>query len=157
MEKAGDILRILLKDTKLAKGETTSSVYTAWDRIAGEPLSHHTRVADIMGRQLVVEVEHPGWHQMLLFQKREILRKVQKEYPSLKLRGIRVRYQPKEKCSPAEWETARIQSAGSPKEDKDETPSLHHIADEKLKKSLEGLYRGIVRKKAHEGPEHGCG
>jgi hypothetical protein len=162
VEKAGDILKRILKDTRPAKGEATSSLYTTWDRIAGEPLSHHTRVADIAGRRLIIEVEHPGWHQMLLFQAKAILRKVQKEYPSLNVKEIRMRYHAEGKVRPMKQEKVgdkQVHAAKKGKSEgkvrKGEMASLGHISDEKLRKSLLRLYRGIVRKQAQSSPEEG--
>ena len=146
MEKAGDILRSILKDTDLSKAEKACSLYTAWERIAGEPLSHHTRVADIIGRKLVIEVEHPGWHQMLRFKEKAILRRVQREYPSLEVRGMRIRFHGEGQSAAETQKNMRKQSAEPREQENLGSPSLRHIEDEKLRKSLQSLYRGIIRK-----------
>jgi len=94
MERAGDILRSLLSEGTLKEGQKYISLYTSWDEIVGEPLSHHSKAVDVQRGNLVVQVDHPGWFQMFRFKEKEVLKKVKLRFPELKIESIRVRVVP---------------------------------------------------------------
>ncbi len=94
MERVGDILKALLSEGTLKKGQKYISFYSSWDQIVGEPLSHHTKAVDVQRGSLIVQVDHPGWFQMFRFKEKEILRRVSKRFPDLKIKNIKVRVVP---------------------------------------------------------------
>ncbi len=94
MERAGDILRSLLSEGTLKEGQKYISLYTSWDEIVGEPLSHHSKAVDVQRGSLAVQVDHPGWFQMFRFKEKEVLRKVKSRFPELKIESIKVRVVP---------------------------------------------------------------
>ena len=75
MERAGDILKAILAEGVLRSGHKYISLFGGWEDVVGEPLCDHTRAIDVQRGSLVVEVDHPGWFQMLQFREKQILRR----------------------------------------------------------------------------------
>jgi len=94
VKRASDILARLLDEKADEQARSASGVFRSWAEIAGAPLSDHSRVYELQHGQLCVEVDHPGWLQVLLLRKNQILRGVTRAYPQLKIRGLRARVNP---------------------------------------------------------------
>ena len=69
MKKAAEILARILEEKGREIGTTYSSVFGGWSWIVGESLAEHSRVYEVKNRNLFVEVDHPGWMQLLLMKK----------------------------------------------------------------------------------------
>jgi len=95
VKRASDILGRLLDETADAQARSGSEVFGSWAQIAGSPLADHSRVYELQHGQLCVEVDHPGWLQVLLLSKRQILQGVARAYPQLSIRGLRARVNPR--------------------------------------------------------------
>ncbi|NBB90445.1 MAG: DUF721 domain-containing protein [Spirochaetes bacterium] len=91
MERAGDLLEAFLRLHNITGGEEYVAFFKSWHRIVGTDIAAHTRVTDIRNGALKVEVDHPGWMQMLQMRKDEIVRKVAGKYPQLEVRNIHMR------------------------------------------------------------------
>ena len=91
MKKAADILARVLddKNSKLARSYT--SIFGGWEQIVGPSLAEHSRIYEIANRNLFIEVDHPGWMQLLLMRKQQILRIVKRKAPSLNVDDIRIK------------------------------------------------------------------
>jgi len=89
MKKAGDILAEVLGGIHL-EGETFVSFFDSWDKIAGTDISNHSGLSDLKNGILYVEVDHPGWIQLIQLKKREILKKAKSMFPQLDIRDIRI-------------------------------------------------------------------
>lgn len=90
MEKAGDILKILLDKTLIKKSKPVSGVFSNWKMIAGIDIASHSVIKDISGSTLIIEVDHPGWIQIIQISKKNIIKKLQIKYPELKITDIRL-------------------------------------------------------------------
>lgn len=91
MERAGDLLEAFLRLHDITGGEEYVAFFKSWHRIVGTDIAAHTRVTDIRNGALKVEVDHPGWMQMLQMRKDEIVRKVAAKYPQLEVGNIHMR------------------------------------------------------------------
>ena len=139
MERVGDILKALLSEGTLKKGQKYISFYSSWEQIVGETLSHHTKAVDVQRGSLIVEVDHPGWFQMFRFKEPEILRSVRKRFPDLKIKNVKVR------VVPATEKTARgmdEREKASPSAPED----AEGIKDSDLQKALDRLYVEILER-----------
>lgn len=65
-------------------------LFSSWERLAGTDLASHTNLRDIEGDTLVIEVDHPGWAQMVSLKRKILLACVKKEYPGLGISRIRI-------------------------------------------------------------------
>ncbi|MBI9103551.1 MAG: DUF721 domain-containing protein [Spirochaetales bacterium] len=90
MKKADDILKGLLSNYNIELGNTYSSFFKSWPTIAGQDLAAHSKVKDIEGTTLIIEVDHSGWIQILQMKKKYILGAVKKQYPELSITDIRI-------------------------------------------------------------------
>ena len=91
MKKAAEILARILEEKSGKLGTTYSSVFGAWSQIVGESLAEHSRIYEVSNRNLFVEVDHPGWMQLLFMKKSQIIRYVKRKYPALDIRDLKVK------------------------------------------------------------------
>jgi hypothetical protein len=148
MERAGDVLKDLLKEGSLRRGNKYISFFRSWEEIAGETLSYHAKAIDVKHGSLIVEVDHPGWFQMFQFKEREILRRVKERFPELKIRDIRVRVTPKleGKTHTGEEQEEEVDEMAH----KEVFEEVGKIGDEDLRRALGRLYGEILKKGGKE-------
>ena len=91
MKKAADILARVLDEKNRKLAQTYSSIFRTWVQIVGDSLAEHSRIYEIANGYLYVEVDHPGWMQLLLMKKPQILRAVRHKVPAIDVKDIRVK------------------------------------------------------------------
>ncbi len=91
MKKVGDLLREYLREKGWLSGSPYDQLFHDWAKIAGEGLSRHTRLVDVQKGILLVEVDHPGWLQMLQLRREGILAAARRAAPDVALEGIKAR------------------------------------------------------------------
>jgi predicted nucleic acid-binding Zn ribbon protein len=89
--KIGDLLREYMRDRGWLEGNPYEPLFKEWDRIAGRSLSEHTRLVDVQNSVLLLEVDHPGWLQMVQLRKKSLLDAARREAPQASIEDIRVR------------------------------------------------------------------
>ena len=140
MEKAGDIL----KDFFDSQNDT--GVFRSWQKIAGVSLSQHTRIIEVRNGDVLIEVDHPGWLQMLLFKKAAILNTLKRTYPDLEIRDlkpwVRQAGRTEKKDLQKGVKTGKIISAKRSEIEAE----LTQVKDERLKESLRKLYLSSLKK-----------
>lgn len=149
MRKAEDILQVFLDRIGRSDGKPYVGLFRNWHAIAGERIAAHTEPVDVRGTALVVEADHPGWVQMVLFSRERILRELKRRYPELTITGLHVRVSGAKPApgAPARTTTARP-TAGSvppapPTPSRDEAEALEQIEDDDLRNSLERLRESL--------------
>ena len=93
MRKAGDILKSLMEKIGGEKGPMyiqTVQVFREWDRIVGEKIAAHSRIRDVENGFIIVDIDHPGWLQLLQLKEREVLNKIRRLYPELQVKGLKL-------------------------------------------------------------------
>lgn len=147
IEKPGDILPALFDQINVEKGKSNASLFRSWRNIVGDDLADHSHVVDIRAGRVRVEVDHPGWMQIIQMKKARILKILKKRYPELNIRDLMITLGNKEVFKRTEKNTEKKET--SPKvqkkkiilndeEKKDEEPSM-----ERLQKALRGLKEEI--------------
>ena len=91
MKKAAEILAKVLDEKNRKLGQTYSSIFGDWSQIAGQSLAEHSRVYEIANRYLFIEVDHPGWMQLLLMKKPQIFSAVKRKYLAMDIKDIRIK------------------------------------------------------------------
>ncbi len=91
MEKAGDVLKLFLDKKQLDAAKTYSSFFRSWENIVGENIGAHSQVMDVRNHTVLVEVDHPGWIQMIQMNYQRILKAIQTRYPELNVKKIHLR------------------------------------------------------------------
>ena len=74
---------------KILKGIKSKSVYA--NSKEGENLSDHSRVVDLKNGILFIEVDHPGWIEILNIHRKYILAKMNKKFPKTKFKTLSFR------------------------------------------------------------------
>jgi hypothetical protein len=89
--KASEIISSLFSSFDSNGMSQSNSFLKSWKEIVGENISAHTKVIDVDKGIVIVEVDHPGWSQKILFKKKQILYELSINYPDLKIRNVIMR------------------------------------------------------------------
>ena len=90
MKKADEILRAIISDQQAARAGEWSSFFKGWEAVAGTDIAAHSMVKDVKQGSILVEVDHPGWLQILQMRKKPILAKIRQRYPALEINDMRI-------------------------------------------------------------------
>jgi hypothetical protein len=91
MERARDALNRFFNLYNLQAGRDWADFFSGWIKLVGEDLASHTRVFDVKNGALIVEVDHPGWMQLLQLRRQSVLAEVGRRYPQLGIRSMQMR------------------------------------------------------------------
>jgi predicted nucleic acid-binding Zn ribbon protein len=91
VRKVGDVLRDFLKERGWPAEDPYGPLFRGWEDIAGPELGTRSRVVEVEDGVIVVEVEHPGWLQMLQLKKRALLEAARKAVPGGRIEDLRGR------------------------------------------------------------------
>jgi len=91
MRKVGDVLRDFLKERGWPTEDPYAPLFRGWEEIAGRELGSRSRVVEVEDGVIVVEVEHPGWLQMLQLRKRSLLKAARAAVPGGRIEDLRGR------------------------------------------------------------------
>ena len=145
MEKAGDILKLFLDKKQLDAAKSYSSFFRSWENIVGENIAAHSEVKDIRNHTVLIEVDHPGWIQMIQINYQRILKAIQIRYPELNVKKIHLRLGSRwQKTGEPEPQKKTDVDAGKDREDEQCRESgIGKILDERLKTALRNLEKRI--------------
>jgi predicted nucleic acid-binding Zn ribbon protein len=91
VRKVGDVLREFLKQRGWPAEDPYAPLFRGWEQIAGHDLGSRSRVVEVEDGVIVVEVDHPGWLQMLQLKKRTLLEAARKAVPGGRIEDLRGR------------------------------------------------------------------
>jgi hypothetical protein len=147
MEKASDLLKQIFDNfNSYEKGQTYIDFFSSWSKIAGLDLSSHTNISDIRNGFLIVQVDHPGWMQMLQMKQNYIINQVKKRYPELGINAISIRLVNKKKWSQSNDESKSDIDTTESKSETIECAPIE-IEDERLKGALDRLRKNINKRR----------
>jgi hypothetical protein len=159
MDKAGDLLKSFFSFYNLGGGEKYVALFSSWRKMAGEDVASHSRILDLRKGALVVEVDHPGWMQVLQMKREGILKNLAAAYPGLGIRMLHLRLakdgqfslppepEPEQKAAlPPSEEPAPTPEFSESETFQEKTP-LDDIHDEELKMNLLRLKKTLKQKK----------
>ncbi len=86
-----DILSDLLKGSSFKEINETINISKAWKKIVGKTISKNTEIKSIKKGRLRVKTANPIWRNELIFQKEDLLQRLQKEEPELYIKEIEFR------------------------------------------------------------------
>lgn len=81
LTKIDDILKASLKHFKIEEKFKVYPIWKAWESIVGTQISKKTSPAFVSGKTLHIQVENSVWMQELEYQKRGILKQIDKVLP----------------------------------------------------------------------------
>jgi predicted nucleic acid-binding Zn ribbon protein len=91
VKRIGDLVRQFLEDRGWDAGDPYSPLFAGWKQVVGEPLAGHSRLAEVEDGVLIVDVDHPGWLQMLAMRRKAVLEAARRAAPEARIEGLRAR------------------------------------------------------------------
>ncbi len=89
MKKAGDLLNGIFTEVQKKQGKVYNSFHDSWKEIAGEKIGNNSSIKDVIDGFLVIEIDHPGWKQLISLSEKRIIYKINKKFPELNLKKIK--------------------------------------------------------------------
>lgn len=144
-KKASELINSLFEGFNEKTMQESISFIRSWKEIVGEKISAHSKVIDLVKGSIVIEVDHPGWSQQILFQKKRIISSLSKSFPELDIRNIMIRVVT-EYSKPYVFEEKEI-GKDIFRLEKDEDITVSEDMPEELKTVLEKLKNSIKKGK----------
>jgi predicted nucleic acid-binding Zn ribbon protein len=91
MKKIGDLLKEYMRERGWLAANPYQPLFEQWAKVAGESLARHTRLVDVRNGILLVDVDHPGWLQILQLRRTALLEGARGVAPMANIDGIRGR------------------------------------------------------------------
>lgn len=66
------------------------NILEEWQNIVGSEVAQHLKIRDIVGKELLLSADHPGWIQLGNFRKKEFLEKIKKNFPDKEIEEIKI-------------------------------------------------------------------
>jgi len=92
MKTAGSILSALFNEQFMKKAEGASKLFDSWTDITEKngiaSAAAHSRIKDLDRGILLVEMDHPGWKQILQTKQSKLLNDFRRRFPDLNISGI---------------------------------------------------------------------
>jgi len=89
VKKAGDLLNVYFDDIQRAEGEQYSNFQNSWENIAGKKIGINSKIKDVVDGNLIIEIDHPGWKQLIMMKEKGIIRAINKDFPQLHIKKIK--------------------------------------------------------------------
>ena len=86
-----DLLSEYFKGSDLKEINETINLKKTWKKIVGKTISQNTEIVNIKNGIIKIKATTPIWRNELTFQKEELLNKLNKEEPDLKVKAIEFR------------------------------------------------------------------
>ena len=92
MKTAGDILSTLFDERLIKKAQGYSRLFDSWKDITEKngirAAADHSRIKDLDRGIMLIEMDHPGWKQILQTKQSKILNDFRIRFPELEISGI---------------------------------------------------------------------
>jgi hypothetical protein len=92
MKTAGDILSALFDEQFMKKAQRYSKFFDSWKDITAKngiaAVADHSRIKDLDRGILLIEMDHPGWKQILQTKQSKLLDDFRIRFPEMEISGI---------------------------------------------------------------------
>ncbi len=164
-KSARELITRLFRSVDNPAGRQYVALHQNWQSLVGFDLAAHSEPVDIKRNALVVELDHPGWMQILQLQEKELLARVQREFPELKVGALHMRLvrsgdEPTGEAGAAAGGSGGKKPRGAPETDsdsevdaaggEDEPEGIERIDDPELRARLQRLGRMIAERSGGE-------
>ena len=158
MRRVGEVLSALFDKNMLQKAQNCSAFFSCWRDLMEKngiaSAADHSRIIEEDKGLVWVEVDHPGWKQIIQTKKSKLLHDFQYRFPDMNISGISiVLYQDgnsplQEKKLPEKKLPEKKRKTKPPVPKKDICTGYEAIKDEALKEALKKLEKGISDREA---------
>ena len=152
MKTAGDILSILFDERFVKKAKGYSKLFDSWAEITAKneiaAAADHSRIKNLDRGILLIEMDHPGWKQIIQTKQSSLLNDYRTRFPELDISGISLMLGHSSPVSETKTEEA-VEKAPLPKESSAEQPVMagyDAINDEDFRETLKKLGQSIAEK-----------
>ena len=83
-----DLLSNYFKGNNFKEINDTINLNKSWNKIVGETISKNTEIIGIKNGKISIKTSNPIWRNELTFQKEDLLNRIKKEKPKLKIKEI---------------------------------------------------------------------
>lgn len=97
----GEVINNVFRNISLEESNKAINIYNEWKKILckikssnpneGQNIAEHSRVVDLKNGILLIEVDHPGWQNLIQFYKKFILKGFEFSFPELKIKTLAFR------------------------------------------------------------------
>ena len=92
MKTAGDILSALFDERFMKKAQGYSRLFNSWEEVTAKngiaAAAAHSRIKDLNKGILLVEMDHPGWKQIIQTKQASLLNDYRRLFPKLDISAI---------------------------------------------------------------------
>ena len=92
MKTVGDVLSNLFDERFLQKARSSSKLFDSWTDITAKngiaAVADHSKIKDLDNGILLIEMDHPGWKQILQTKQSKLLHDFRYRFPDLNISGI---------------------------------------------------------------------
>lgn len=145
-KKASDVISSLFAGFDVNGMQQSNSFVKSWKEIVGDQIAAHSTVIDVDRGVVVIEVDHPGWSQQILFKKKHIIYGLSRSYPDLHIKNVIMRVVSNCKTPYVKQDT-QIGAGLTHIEDNTPDISIPENMNEDLKAVLERLKKSIKKGK----------
>ena len=85
------MLSDFLKGSNFKEINETINISIAWTNIVGKTISKNTEIKSINNGKITIKTSNPIWRNELIFQKKDLLRRLKEEEPKLNIKEIEFR------------------------------------------------------------------
>lgn len=89
-----EVLDVLLARLHCDESNPLAKACRIWAELAGPDMAIHTRIADVRAHVLIVEADHPTWASLIMMKRKQLLARIQGQFPELQIRQLQVRTRP---------------------------------------------------------------
>jgi hypothetical protein len=157
MKTAGDILSALFDERFMEKAQSYSKFFDSWKDITAKngiaAAADHSRIKDLDRGILQIEMDHPGWKQILQTKQSKLLNDFRIRFPEMEISGISL-ILGKSKPDTEPQDSTPSAASAEPVEAAEEPPQeaisqtavtgLNAIKDEEFKETLKKLGQSIA-------------
>jgi hypothetical protein len=151
VKKAGDILSVLFDEGFVKKAQGYSKLFDSWTDITAKnriaAAADHSRIKDLDRGILLIELDHPGWKQILQTKQAKLLNDFRMRFPELEISAISLMLGNNEPLPPIHDNAEEnktscfVSSAEEPA-----AKGLDSIQDEEFKEMLKNLGQSVTRR-----------
>ena len=145
MKTAGDILSALFDERMMKKAQGYSRLFDSWTDITQKngiaSAADHSRIKELDKGILLIEMDHPGWKQIIQTKQSKLLNDFRRRFPDMNISGISLMLGRGEPPPPAEEKETEIREEPAAVQ---AAPGYDAIKDEKFKETLKKLGESIA-------------
>ena len=158
MKRAGDVFSLLFNDEKqLKNADTYSALISCWkDLVEKNGISAaaaHSWIKSLDKGLVWIEVDHPGWKQILRTKESKLLSDFHRRFPEMDISGISIMLcRPGAETNSTEQITDDAEKSGDIHPAAGQDPGYEGIKDQALKDVLMRLERSIMERQDPRRP-----